>query len=294
MTPAHLHPDPGPVGAAVSGAALLVTVGYLAAARRLRRRGDAWSPWRDVSFAVGGAGTAWATPGGLWGGPFTQHVVQHLVVGMAAPVLLVAARPLTLALRALPPGRIRRLLVSVAHSGPVGLLLCPPLTALLDAGGLWLLYRSELFAVTARHPLLHGVVQLHMSIAGLVFTYAVCGLDPVPAGRRWSPVVRGATVLAAGAAHGVLARTLYTRPPPGTGFALADMHQGSRWMYYGGDLVEAGLAVLLGVGWYTAAERTRARGHARGVRARRSIGPAGAPGGQDTTHHRTPAAGGRS
>ncbi|MBV7698510.1 cytochrome c oxidase assembly protein [Streptomyces sp. TRM70350] len=195
MTLAHVHPGPatGPgTGQLLTVvAALLVAVAYLLAAGRLRRRGDAWPRWRDVSFTAGGIGTAWASGDTVPGGPFTGHIIQHLVVGMAAPLLFVAARPLTLALRALRPGRARRRLLVLARSHPVGWLVLPPLAALLDVGGLWLLYRTELFAAMRHQPLLHGVVHAHMLATGLVFTFAVCQLDPVR--RRWSVAVRGAT-----------------------------------------------------------------------------------------------------
>ncbi|MFP1624087.1 cytochrome c oxidase assembly protein [Streptomyces sp. 5K101] len=267
MTLAHVHPGPatGPgTGQLLTVvAALLVAVAYLLSAGRLRRRGDAWPRWRDVSFTAGGVGTAWASWGAVPGGPFTGHMIQHLVVGMAAPLLFVVARPLTLALRALGPGRARRGLLVLARSRPVGWLVLPPLAALLDVGGLWLLYRTELFAAVRQHPLLHGVVHPHMLAAGLVFTFAVCQLDPVR--RRWSVAVRGATLLAVGAAHAVLAKTLYASPPPGTDFAAADLHSGVQWMYYGGDVVDAALAVVLGVGWYTAGGRARARRTRRGA-----------------------------
>ncbi|MFF1299578.1 cytochrome c oxidase assembly protein [Streptomyces sp. NPDC058296] len=291
MTPAHLHPGftmgPGPAGLVIAGTALLLTVGYLTAARRLRRRGDAWPVGRDALGAVGGLGTVWVTVGEPGGGPFTQHVVRHLVIGMAAPVLFVAARPLTLALRALTPGRTRRSLVALGHSAPVGLLLFPPLAAVLDVGGLWLLYRTELFAATAHRPLLHDAVQAHMAAAGLLYTFAVCGVDPVR--RRRHLAVRGTTLLAAGTAHGVLARTLCVRSPPGAGITPEDLHQGAQWMYYGGDLVEAGMALLMGVSWYIAAGRARARGRRRVFGTDRLTGgPVGALG----DHHRTSAAGG--
>ncbi|MDQ0765979.1 hypothetical protein QF027_008614 [Streptomyces canus] len=152
--------------------------------------------------------------------------------------------------------------MTLAHSAPVGLLLFPPLAAVLDIGGLWLLYRTELFAATAHRPSAHGAVQVHMVAAGLLFTLAVCGLDPVR--RRWSLAVRGATVLAAGTAHAVLARTLCSRQPPGTGFTAADLRHGAQWMYYRGDLVEAGLAVVMGVSWYACAGGARAHRRRRG------------------------------
>lgn len=261
MMSAHVHPGPAtapglPELVTAVGVLLVVTV-YLLAAARLRRRGDAWSWWREVSFTAGGAGMAAAAVGALPGGPFTAHMVRHLVVGMAAPLLLVLARPLTLAVRALAPGAARRGLLALAHSRAAGLLLFPPLAALLDAGGLWLLYRTELFAAVRHEPWLHAAVHAHVMTAGLLFTFAVCQLDPVR--RRWNLAVRGTTLLAAGAAHSVLARTLYAAGPPGTAFASADLHTGAQVMYYGGDLAEAALALVVAASWYRATGRARQR-----------------------------------
>ncbi|KUH40467.1 hypothetical protein ATE80_01885 [Streptomyces kanasensis] len=240
-----------------AAAAVLATVAYLWAAARLRRRGDAWPRARDAWFACGGAALAWAAVGGLPGGPFTAHMTQHLVVGMAAPLLFVLARPFTLALRVLPPGPARRRLLALLHSGPAGLLLLPPATALLDVGGLWVLYRTDLFATTQRETLPHVLVHVHVLAAGMLFTLAVCRLEPVR--RPWGLALRGGTLLAAGGAHAVLAKSLYAAPPPGTAYALADLRTGAQLMYYGGDLVEVALAVTLAVQWYTATGRARAR-----------------------------------
>lgn len=262
MTVAHTHPDPAVAGLGL-GELIIVTVAlpaaaaYLLAAARLRRRGDAWSWRRDVSFTVGNAALIWATLGTLRSEPFTAHMAQHLTVGMAAPLLLVLARPLTLVLRTLPPGTVRSALLAVMHSRLIGWLVIPPVAALLDVGGLWLLHRTELFAATGHRPLLHAGVYAHVLVAGLLFTAAVCQLDPVR--RRWSPAVRGATLLAAGAAHNSLAKGLYATPPPGTSFTAADVHTGSQLMYYGGDLVEIALAATLAVQWYTATGRADSR-----------------------------------
>jgi putative membrane protein len=266
--PVAAHAGPGLPEQLTATAAVLAALAYLWAAARLRRRGDAWPRARDASFACGGAALAWVAVGGLPGGPFTAHMAQHLVVGMAAPLLFVLARPLTLALRLLPPGPARRRLLALLHSGPVGLLVLPPVAALLDVGGLWVLYRTDLFVTTQRETLPHVLVHVHVLAAGFLFTLAVCRLDPVR--RRWGLAVRGGTLLAAGAAHAVLAKSLYAAPPPGTAYAAADLHTGAQLMYYGGDLVEAALAVTLAVQWYTATGRARARA----LRAR----PAGRPG----------------
>jgi hypothetical protein len=58
------------------------------------------------------------------------------------------------------------------------------LAALLDTGGLWVLYRTRLFAATDDRPWLHAAVHAHVFATGLIFTAAVCQLDPV---RRRAP-----------------------------------------------------------------------------------------------------------
>jgi putative membrane protein len=268
---AHAHPGtagaPDLAGLVAAAACVPAVAAYAAGAARLRRRGDAWSRWRDASFTSGGTALAWAAAGPLPGGPFTAHVVQHLIVGMAAPLLFVLARPLTLVLRALPPGAGRGGLLTLAHSPGVSLLLFPPLAAVIDIGGLWLVHRTGLFAAVRHLPWPHALMQAHVLAAGLLFTFSVAQLDPVR--RRWSPALRGATLLAAGAAHAVLAKSLYAAAPPGTAFTAADLRTGAQVMYYGGDLVEVALAVVLAGSWYAATGRAWARRHRTGPRAGR-------------------------
>ncbi|MEW2417021.1 cytochrome c oxidase assembly protein [Streptomyces sp. NPDC046866] len=263
-----MHPGtataPGAAELVTAAAALGAAAAYASGAARLRRRGDAW-PWgRDAWFAAGSTGLAWAAAGPLPGGPFTAHMVQHLIVGMAAPLLFVLGRPLTLLLRALAPGAGRRALLTLTHSAAVGWLLFPPLAALLDVGGLWLLYRTGLFASGQHLPWLGVLVHTHVLAAGLLFTVAVCQLDPVRC--RWSLPVRGATLLAAGAGHAALARSTYATGPPGTAFGTTDLQTAAQLMYYGGDLVEAALAVVLAGSWYAAAGRARLRHQRAAVR----------------------------
>jgi putative membrane protein len=244
--------DP-PLGPAAVLACALACAAYLSGARRLRRRGDAW-PWpRDCAVTAGAALLAWGLSGPLPGGPFTGHALRHVCVGMAGPVLLVVARPLTLALRLLPPGGVRRGLLRAAHSPPAAWLLLPPVAAVVDVGGLWALYRTGLTAAAHHRPWLDGALHLHMAAAGVLFSSAICQLDPVR--RRRSTALRATTLLVAGTAHAVLAKTLYATGPPGTAFAAADLRAGAQVMYYGGDAVEVALALVLAVGWYTAAGR---------------------------------------
>ncbi|MEU9099845.1 cytochrome c oxidase assembly protein [Streptomyces sp. NPDC048361] len=267
----HQHGDgqPGAAALLAAGIALGGGTAYLLAAARLRRRGDRWPPVRDICCAAGAAvliAAALATPPS---GPFTAHMVQHLATGMAAPLLIAVARPVTLALRSLPPPPHRGLL-AVLRSRPAALLAHPVTAALLDVGGLWLLYRTSLFAAAHDRPWLAVLVHVHVFAAGLLFSVALCALDP-PA-HRHGTVLKAAVLVGAGGSHSVLAKTLYAAPPPGTRFAPGDLAAGAEVMYYGGDLVEIALAVAVALHWYTSGSRRLARERRRA--AARPVRPA--------------------
>jgi putative membrane protein len=259
-------------------AALLAALLYLAAAARLRWRGDQWPVARQASFLTGCASIAAAMLAPLPGGPFTAHLAGHVLLGMAGPLLLVAGRPVTLALRALPTGRARRTVLAVSHSRIVAASIYPPVAAVLDIGGLWLLYRTTVFAASETRPWLHTVVHLHVVAAGILFSAAICQLDPVR--RRYSFTFRAATLVAAGAAHSILAKSLWTLAPPQTDFTAGDVRFGAEIMYYGADAIEIALAVVVAVQWYTASGR-----QLRHQRRRRHLNSPVSPGSRNAQPH---------
>jgi putative copper resistance protein D len=71
---------------------------------RLRRRGDAWPIGRTISRAAGLVSIVAVTMTGIATySPvlFSMHMIQHMVLSMLTPILLVLGAPVTLALRAL-------------------------------------------------------------------------------------------------------------------------------------------------------------------------------------------------
>ncbi|ADB35514.1 conserved hypothetical protein [Kribbella flavida DSM 17836] len=273
MTHSHDHQATGLATFAALLTALVLVIVYAWAVQRLQRRGDTWSVGRFLCFAGGvlGLTAAFALP--LPGRAFTAHMTQHLLIGMLAPLLIVLARPLTLALRVLRPGRARQSLLALAHSRWSSFVQLLPVVAVLEVGGLWALYRTPLFAASQERPWLHAVVHGHVIVSGLLFAFVICQLDPVR--RRYGLVPRAATVVLAGAAHAVLAKSLYASPPPGTTFAAADLAVGAKVMYYGGDVVEILLAVVLALQWYSAEGRRFTRGLRPGTSSGRALGRLG-------------------
>jgi putative membrane protein len=97
-------------------------------------------------------------------------------------------------------------------------------------------------------------------------------VDPIRHRPGWA--LRAGTLLAAAAAHAVLAKSLWATGPPGAAHTPADLHLASQLMYYGGDVVEVALALLLAGQWYRARGRCF-RPH-RGTRQQAAV-PGGTP-----------------
>ncbi len=237
-------------------ALLLLALAYADALWWARHR----SPWprrRTACWYLGLLAAAAAVAGPLASAAhssFTAHMVGHLLLGMIAPLLLVMAAPVSLALRALPVGAARSL-TALLGSPPLRVLSHPVVAAVLNGGGLWLLYSTPLFALMHGSPLLHGLVHVHLLAAGTLMTASLIGVDPQP--HRASMAVRSAVLIVFIAAHAILAKRLFAHPPAGV--EAADARIGAQLMYYGGDAVDVLLIVLLFAGWYRATRPRRPR-----------------------------------
>lgn len=240
--------------AVLDAAVVLLLVGAAVAygAGLVRARGR--SPWpvgRAVCWYAGLACVGVALVGPLAAaarGGFTAHTAGHVLLGMLAPLLLALGAPVTVALRVLPVRAARRL-ARTLRTWPVRLLAHPVTAAVLNAGGLWLLYATDLYARMHGSALVHAAVHAHVLAAGYLFTAALVGVDPDA--HRASVRVRAAVLVAFVAAHSVLAKWLYAHPPAGVG--ADDARQGAQLMYHAGDVVDVALMVLLLAGWYAAA-----------------------------------------
>lgn len=233
----------------ILGAPFLLAIAvYVVAVLGDRRRGRRW-PWHRIAFWITGvtvAATGFVGPlASAAHDSFTAHMGAHLLVGMVAPLLLVRAAPVTLALRTMsvvPARRLSRLL----RSPPARVLTDPAVAALLNAGALWVLYLTPMYELMQQVMLVHWMVMLHFLFAGYLYTASLVGIDPSP--HRAGFALRSVVLVLSLAAHGVLAKLLYAYPPPGV--PTAEAHSGAQVMFYGGDVVDFVLIVLLCAQWY--------------------------------------------
>ena len=175
-------------------------------------------------------------------------MLQHLLLGMFAPLALVMGAPVTLLLRSVPACH-GRFIASILRRRPVIVLTHPAIAFLLDIGGMYVLYLTPLFAISMSNGPVHVLVHVHFVVSGYLFAWAIAGPDPAPC-RPGMPV-RLAILFIATAAHASLGKIMYGYGfPRGIGTSAAEMESAAQWMYYGGDVAELLLIVAFFAGWF--------------------------------------------
>ena len=161
---------------------------YLAGVRRLRRRGDAWPVHRTIMWVAGMVLLVWVTGGVInvyQDYLFSMHMVGHMLLTMAIPVLLVAGAPVTLAARAIRKRDDgtrggREWILWAVHSPVARVLTNPFVAAGLFIGSLWIFYYTGLFRWSLYDHLGHQWMIAHFLITGYLFVQSLIGIDPVP------------------------------------------------------------------------------------------------------------------
>ncbi|MFF9310373.1 cytochrome c oxidase assembly protein [Streptomyces sp. NPDC014748] len=155
---------------------------------RLRRRGDSWPVGRTVAYVVGVLTVLLTMCTGLndYGMVmFSVHMVQHMVISMLSPILILLGAPVTLALRALPvAGRGRKgpreLLLALLHSRYMRIVTHPAFTIPMFIASLYALYFTPLFDFLMGSRAGHIAMMVHFLAVGVAFFWPIMGVDPGP------------------------------------------------------------------------------------------------------------------
>lgn len=176
-----IHLQPVPVLPAIGG---LLAVAYAFGVVRLRVRGDRWPVRRSLWWAAGVVSLLAVTSTGVEGYGmtlFSVHMVQHMVLGMLTPILLVLGAPTTLLLRALP-GRsgARRTVLAVLHSVPARVLTHPVVASAIFFVSLYGLYFTPVFNALMSTMWGHNLMLLHFLAVGALYFWGILRVDPTP------------------------------------------------------------------------------------------------------------------
>ena len=161
---------------------------YLAGVRRLRRRGDRWPIYRTVLWLAGLALLFWVTSGSVNAYQdylFSMHMVGHMLLSMAIPMLLVFGAPVTLASRAIAKRDDdtrggREWILWAVHTPFARVVTHPLFAAAMFIGSLWAFYYTDLFRWSLYDHLGHEWMVAHFLISGYLFVQSLVGIDPVP------------------------------------------------------------------------------------------------------------------
>ncbi len=238
---------------------------YLTRLVQARRRGASWPLTRLAAFAAGLALCILATCGSI--GVYDQvlfsaHMLGHLAFVMAAPALLMAGRPLELALLARDPVRRARL-EAVYQGRVVSLLTAPPIAlasyAVVIAGS----HLTGLMNTIMANSWAGQVEHLVYLVIGCQFFMLVLGDAPIrwqlstPA--RWLLL---AVAMAVDTFVGLILmqgnQPIHMVSVPGLSVnTLSDTHTGGSIMWFGGDGIMAAIMIALVIGWLRDPDRQR-------------------------------------
>jgi putative membrane protein/putative copper resistance protein D len=204
---------------------------------------------------------------------FSVHMVQHMVVSMVAPIMLLLGAPVTLALRALPvAGRGRKgpreLLLMFLHSWYMKIVTHPAFTIPMFIASLYGLYFTPVFDFLMGSTPGHIVMMTHFLLVGLFFFWPIMGVDPGP--HRPGYLMRMLELFAGMPFHAFFGIALmmasapmvktYENPPASLGIdALADQNAagGIAWAFSEIPSVLVLLALLFQ--WYGSEQRQARR-----------------------------------
>ncbi|MFJ5265329.1 cytochrome c oxidase assembly protein [Streptomyces sp. NPDC088387] len=243
---------------------------------RLTRRGDKWPVGRTVAFTVGVLTimlmmcTRLNDYGMVM---FSVHMVQHMVISMLSPILILLGAPITLALRALPPAARgskgpRELLMALLHSRYMRVVTHPVFTIPLFIASLYGLYFTPLFDFLMGSKPGHVAMMVHFLFVGLIFFWPIMGVDPGP--HRPGHLMRMLELFAGMPFHAFFGIALmmastpliktYENPPASLGIdALSDQNAagGIAWAF--SEIPSVLVLIALLFQWYASDQRQAKR-----------------------------------
>ncbi len=257
---------------------------YLWAVRRVR---GGWPAHRTASFVAGVACGLVALQSGIdayEGQLLSVHMVQHMLLLMVVPALLVGGQPLLLALRALPPRRRRGLARALQRARPY---LAPVPSLVFFAAVVVLTHVASFYDATLRHAALHDFEHALYVTAGLLIWWQILGVDPVRShrlsglGRLGYMMVAMVPMSLVGAylnRHATLVYPSYGPPARALGVsAVNDQGQAGAIMWVAGDVIMVVVGLWAALAALVADERRQQRADAAAALATTAVPPAGGP-----------------
>ncbi len=171
--------SPFPLGVLV----VLIAIGfwYLKADWRLAAKGRRWNSWRTVSFMAGlvCVDLALQSPIAAMTGTYFQfHVIQHLLLMVAAPPLCALGAPSTLLLQT-SSRTLKTRWLHVLRSAPFAIISHPLMVWCLYYGGMFVFFLTPLLGFAMMHMWLMDLINIVFLFGATLFWWPMVGIDPI-------------------------------------------------------------------------------------------------------------------
>jgi cytochrome c oxidase assembly factor CtaG len=265
------------VTSAVAVSALLYGWGVVRIGRRHPAR--PWPLWRAALFGAGLLVIVIATQSGIGAYDdvlFYDHMIQHVMLLMVGPPLLIAGQPLTLLLHA-SRNPLHTWAKRVIRSRPASFLTWPVFTAVMYGLAVTAAHLTAIASYTEQDPAWHNAEHALFVVIGYLFFLPILGTEPI----RWrlSYPIRFALLLLlmpidtfTGVALGYASAHSPGAPvgsrPAWAPSPVSDLHTGGAVMWIVGDGVMFALMMIVFLMW-ARDERATVSGRSFFERARR-------------------------
>ncbi len=256
---------------AVSAAVAVAAALYLWGAWRVRRDHPArpWPRWRTGTFLGGLAVIVIATQSGIGaydGVLFWDHMIQHLLLLMVAPPLLVISQPATLLLHA-SRNPLHTWAKRAIRSRVVSVLTWPPFVLAAYIATVVVTHLTSLAGVIVTNENAHNAEHVLYLAVGYLFYLPLLGREPI----RWrvSYPLRLLVLILAMPVDTFTGLVLGYEPkgfpaagprPPGSPSPVTDAHWAGALMWIGGDAIMLGFMMVVMLLW-SQDDRAASQGH---------------------------------
>lgn len=229
-----------------------------------------WPAWRTGSFLTGLLVVALALLSGIdqyADELLSVHVIEHLLLILVAPTLLLWGAPVRLAL-SISPRAPRRALAVLLRSLPVRLLTRPACGLVLFTVVVLATHLTGFYEAALRNQMIHPLEHAAYFWTGMLFLAPLLAADPIPhppgAIARFSSLMAAMVVMSLPAGAflfaGHVRYPFYLAPARALHVsALADQHTAGMLMLVAGGVVMGALAIVIAMSAMLAEERRQQR-----------------------------------
>ena len=247
-------------------ALFLVAFLYINGLNKWQQPSHPIAPWQKICFFAGLLAIFLALQSPI--DPLAEHQlsihqVQHLLLRMIGPLLVLAGAPLTPMLRGLPlwvrQGFVRPLVRTWIAHRVYGIITNPIVTTVAFLGTLYLWQVPNLHNLAVRNDLVHEFMHITMLTSGFLFWWLV--IDPKPHRSRLHHglrvlylglIVIPNTLLGAGITFNseLIYEAYYEYPQPFGMAPLTDQQLGGLLLWVVGDMMSIITAGVVMIMWY--------------------------------------------